>query len=131
MVPYVVKASGERRQIRVDLVVYRRGGKRIVVCCGMSLGDALEYWRRWGVEMCNRMLKARRARTCSRSVALRWFLLLVSAVIYLSYVYLISRCASAPTSYMCFLEAIVLHFFEFVVDRGPLLAVVRGLHGIA
>ncbi|MHA1595617.1 MAG: hypothetical protein ACTSXX_12930 [Candidatus Baldrarchaeia archaeon] len=118
VVPYVVSAGDGGRQIRVDLVVYWRGGRRIVVVCrGMSLGNALEYWRRWGVETCNQMVKARRARTCSRSVALRWFLLLVSAVIYLSYVYLISRCDSAPASYTCFLGALVLHFFEFVVDR--------------
>ena len=76
----------------------------------------MEYWRRWDVKTCNRMV---RARTCSRSIALRWFLLLVSAIIYLSYVYLISRCDSAPTSYTCFLGALVLHFFEWVVDRGP------------
>ena len=97
----------------------------------MPLGGALEYWRRWGVETCNRMVKARRARTCSRNIALRWFLLLTSAIIYLSYVYLISRCASAPASYTCFLEALVLHFFEWVVDRGPSPAGVRDLHGIA
>gem|GEM_PF-6892737 len=50
VVPYVVSASGGRRQISVDLIVYRRGEKRIVVVCrGMPLGDALEYWRRWAL----------------------------------------------------------------------------------
>ena len=63
--------------------------------------------------------------------ALRWFLLLVSALIYLSYVYLISRCDSAPASYTCFLDALVLHFFEWAADAGSPSAVVWDLHDIA
>ena len=113
VVPYVVSASDGRRQIRVDLVVYRPRGKRIVVVCrSMSLGEALGYWRRWDVETCNRMVMARRARTCSRGVTLRWLLLLVSAVIYLLYVYLFCAALRPRRATRVFLKRSVWLFFE-------------------
>ncbi|MHA1594748.1 MAG: transposase [Candidatus Baldrarchaeia archaeon] len=119
VIPYVVRSSGGRAGVEVDLVVYRRGERLMVVACrGVSPDVALGYWRRWGVETCNRMLKARRARTCSRSVALRWFLLLVSAMIYLSYVYLISRHVSVPAGHLRFLDALGLLLFGRVVGAG-------------
>jgi len=53
-----------------------------VLCWGLEPTSAQAYWMRWGVGTCIRMLKLPLARTCSRSVVLRWFLLLTSALFY-------------------------------------------------
>jgi len=51
------------------------------LCWGVDLGEAKRYSLRWGIETCFRMVKKHRARTCSRSLPLRWLLLLTSTLL--------------------------------------------------
>jgi len=49
VIPHVVRSSGGRAGVEVNLVVYRHGERLMVVACrGVSLCGALGYWRRWG-----------------------------------------------------------------------------------
>ena len=87
-----------------------------VLCWGLKPTSAQVYWMRWGVETCIRMLKLPLAKTCSRSLALRWFLLLVSALLYVVYALFLS-CGLVPESYADFLSLLSLVFLLLLVPR--------------
>ena len=97
-----------------------------VLCWGLEPEAAQIYWARWGVETCIRMLKLPLARTCSRSMALRWLLLLVSALLYVVYASLLGE-GLVPEGYADFLSLLSLlvlllllprHWLEALQEQG-------------
>jgi len=102
---------------KVLLVAWFDGGEWVTVLCwGLEPTSAQAYWMRWGVETCIRMLKLSLTKTCSRSLALRWFLLLVSALLYVVYALLLS-CGLVPEGYADFLSPLSLVVLSLLVPH--------------
>ncbi len=83
-VPYRMRGQTPwgREEVEVTLVAYHgRKGWVTLLCWGVEPGEAKKYSLRWGIETCFRMVKRHRARTCSRSLPLRWLLLLTSTLL--------------------------------------------------
>ena len=83
-VPYRMRGQTPwgREEVEVTLVAYHgRKGWVTLLCWGVDPGEAKKYSLRWGIETCFRMVKRHRARTCSRSLPLRWLLLLTSTLL--------------------------------------------------
>ena len=101
-VPYRMRGQTPwgRKEVEVTLVAYHgRKGWVTLLCWGVDPGEAKKYSLRWGIETCFRMVKKHRARTCSRSLPLRWLLLLTSTLLYLAYLLLALREEEPPRSY--------------------------------
>ncbi|MHA1431099.1 MAG: hypothetical protein ACTSRV_12015, partial [Candidatus Freyarchaeota archaeon] len=68
---------------------------------------------------CFRMVKKHRARTCSRSLPLRWLLLLTSTLLYLAYLLLTLREEKPPRSYEDFAITLLITLHPPPADQKP------------